>query len=504
MAILWNQLKQFPEYFYALKGAITVLLMGLPIYVGLRYFIHRRRLVAPWGMTLNFVSVFILFAGLAFLLASPLARYLPPIVITGYLFITCIMAAVSVVSLVDVFFVRHYLSNVKKVYVSPPLRSVIQVGVFCVALLPILRFVLHFNPLTVVAIPTIATAGLALALQDTLKTFIAGIGLGRIVRLGEWITFQDKEGQVVDINWARTVLRTLDGNYVYIPNTLLQTGVFLNYTTTNPTNRAMLKIGVSYDVPPARVKQAMVRCAQGVSGVVASPPPQTHVIDYGDSAVQYGLYYWVEDFSRRAELHDEVSSRIWYAFRRDGIEISYPTRTVRFQRSSNEKERKAERVTQALQHWALAEAFYAEELREVTQHTRARSYDGGEVVIKQGEPGDSLFVISEGQVEVIREGQAAKVLAVLGPGDIFGEMSLLTGSPRSATIRAKGPVDVVEIKKAGLQVVLARRPELSQKLAELMSERQKVVAGDAPAEAPVAETVAPATLAGRIRQFFGL
>src|SRR4029077_13564094 len=126
-----------------------------------------------------------------------------------------------IVSLIDVFFVQHYLTNMKHVYISPPLQTVIKLGVFCVALLPILRFVLHFNPLALVAIPTIATAGVALAMQDTLKTFIAGVGLGHIIRLGQWIAFQDKEGRVVDINWARTVIQTAEGNHVFIPNSLL-------------------------------------------------------------------------------------------------------------------------------------------------------------------------------------------------------------------------------------------------------------------------------------------
>src|SRR5205807_8154967 len=151
-------------------------------------------------------GAFILFAGLAFLLASPLAGHLPGPVITAYLFLTCIAAALGAVSLIDVFLLRHYLIQVKRIYISPPLRTVIKFSVFCLALLPVLRFVLDFNPLALVAIPTIATAGIAFALQDTLKAFIAGIGLGHMIRLGEWIAFQNKEGRVVDLYWVWTVI----------------------------------------------------------------------------------------------------------------------------------------------------------------------------------------------------------------------------------------------------------------------------------------------------------
>ena len=143
---LVHQLKEFPEYFVALKGAVAVLAMGLPIYAGLRYFLHRRGLVISIGVTLNFIGAFILFAGLAFLLASPLAGHLPGPVITAYLFLTCIAAALGAVSLIDVFLLRHYLIQVKRIYISPPLRTVIKLSVFCLALLPVLRFVLDLIP----------------------------------------------------------------------------------------------------------------------------------------------------------------------------------------------------------------------------------------------------------------------------------------------------------------------------------------------------------------------
>jgi len=107
------------------------------------------------------------------------------------------------------------------------------VSVFTVALLIIFRYVLKFNPLALVAIPTILGAGVALALQDTLKTFIAGLGLAKVIRIGQWIAFQGKEGRVIDINWARTVLETADSDTIFIPNSQLQTQTFLNFTT-NP------------------------------------------------------------------------------------------------------------------------------------------------------------------------------------------------------------------------------------------------------------------------------
>jgi small-conductance mechanosensitive channel len=326
-----HQIKEVPEYLIALKSALAVLVMGLPIYAGLRYFLYRRRLDISVGVTLNFIGAFSLFAGLAFLLASPLADHLPGALITAYLFITCVWAALGAVSLIDVFFVRHYLVSVKRVYISPPLRTVIKLAVFGLSLLPILSYVLRFNPLALVAIPTIATAALAFAFQDTFKAFIAGIGLGHRLRLGEWISFQDKEGRVHDINWGRTTIETVDGQRIHIPNSLLQAGIFMHYPGGSPAKARSLKICAPFRAVPERVKETLLRSAQGVPGVADSPEPQAYMTDYADSGILYTLLYWVDDYKERAKLQDQVATRVWHALQREGISIPYPTRTLQMQ-----------------------------------------------------------------------------------------------------------------------------------------------------------------------------
>ncbi len=506
-SLVLHQLETFPEYLLALKGSLSILIAGLPLYLGLRYFLYKRKLTISLGVTFNFIGAFILFAGLAFLLASPLASHLPESLIRAYLFGTCVVAALGVVSLIDVFFLQYYLVQLKQIYVSPPLRAVVKMSIFILAILPILRFVLHFNPLALVAIPTIATAGLALALQDTLKTFIAGIALGHIVRLGQWISFEGREGRVIDLNWARTTLMTINGETVYIPNTLLQAGIFQNFSAARSDNRQTLQIGASYDVPPARVKDVLVRSVDGVPGMAVSPPPQAVVLEYGESAVIYTLHYWINDYAQRVQIRDDIATRVWYAFRREGITIPFPTRTVQMERVSEIGRKERLQVEQELKRWNLAEAFYNEELQELSQFTHKNLYAPGEVIVLKGAPGASLFTIVSGDVDILTGDLTSKPVATLGPKDIFGEMSLLTGEPRSATVRARSSVEVLEIDKPGMQQVIAKRPELSEKLADLVAKR---LADSAAASHPEKSTTAPLKtessekLSQRIRHFFGL
>ena len=499
----WHHLEEFPEYLPGLAAAFTILIVALPIYLGILFFLYRRRLHFAVRHHVAFLSVFVLFAGLAFLLGTPLSKYVHPVLINAYLFITCMLAAYAVVALLDIFFVQHYLMSVRRVYISPPLRKVIQIGVFLIALLPILHFVLKFNPLTLVAIPTIATAGIALALQDTLKTFIAGIGLGKVIRVGQWIAFQDKEGRVIDINWARTVLRTMDGDILMIPNNQLQTQSFTNYTADR-FHRMTFKVGVSYKAPPLRVKQVLERSARDLPGAAAHPEPAAVILSYGEGAIQYALYFWVEDYAARFLIQDQVATRVWEAFRQEGFELPVPFPSKPIQDPSEREGAVLEPVLEALRHWDLARAFSAEGLTELARWAQVRSFLHGEEIIAQGQAGDSMFLILEGAVEVF-DASSPTPIAVLKKQQVFGEMSLLTGAVRNATVRAQGPVEALEIGKLCLQKVLAKNPEATERLANLVSERQAVLASHVSKVPEGGEEAAPGrSLAHRIRHFLGL
>ena len=505
---LIDLLKIFPEYIPAVWAAGTILALAIPFYLAVWYFAARRKLIFRLDLRIGVLGVFILFAGLAFLLASPLAHLLHPAVIRIYLFVTYLFAASVVVSLIDVFFVEHYLIQRSRVYVSPLLRKLINITVFSIGFLLVLRGAFSFNPLALVAIPTILSAGVAFALQDTLKTFIAGIGLGQVIRLGEWVAFQGQEGKVVDINWARTVLLTSEGDYVFIPNSQLQTQTFVNYTSHNPLQRRTLRVGAAYDASPARVKQVLLSSVAGVRGVaLQDPAPTAQLAHFGDSAIEYALFYWIEDFAERSRIHDEIATRVWYAFEKEGIEIPFPIRTVQLQKKKAKGTEPApvpsQKVLAALAQWELSQVFSDQDLTELAHWVRLAIFTEGQPIVRQGDEGLSLFIVLEGMVEIQREvGGSTSVLAVLGRSQVFGEMSLLTGAPRSTTVVAKGTVEVLEIRKEGLQTILTKRPSLADVLGELVTKRQ----GELTQTPAVMESSSQGDtpMARRIREFFGL
>jgi CRP-like cAMP-binding protein len=108
------------------------------------------------------------------------------------------------------------------------------------------------------------------------------------------------------------------------------------------------------------------------------------------------------------------------------------------------------------------------ELAQVAQLTVPAEFPAGTILTRQGQTGGLAFVIASGQAEVVRGGRR---LAKLGPGDVVGELSLLDGEPRSATVTAKTDMEVLEISADDLRRLLRKAPSVTRKLLEALSER---------------------------------
>lgn len=130
----------------------------------------------------------------------------------------------------------------------------------------------------------------------------------------------------------------------------------------------------------------------------------------------------------------------------------------------SERERSASRL--------FAE-FPAEALEELLASTSVRSFGGGDTVCREGEPGESMFLLVEGAVEVVTSDASGEplVLAVLSTGDFFGEVALVTGRPRTATVRSQGTSVTLEITRQQVEAMAARHPGVRETLERFCRER---------------------------------
>jgi CRP-like cAMP-binding protein len=190
--------------------------------------------------------------------------------------------------------------------------------------------------------------------------------------------------------------------------------------------------------------------------------------------VAYALRFYIEDFGRDAGIEGEVRTRIWYAARRAGLEIPYPIRRVYMTEAGGEgAERDLEERLGALSRIELFAPLEPREKDLLAQGMALARFAAGERIIRQGEPGDSLFLIQEGEVSVTLEAEGAqRDLAILRPGEFFGEMSLMTGAPRASTCTARTDVTCYVLDQRAFRRLLTERPKVAEDISMVIVSRQ--------------------------------
>lgn len=338
----------------------------------------------------------------------------------------------------------------------------------------------------------LVTAALGFALKDTLGNVFSGLAIHaeHPFEVGDWIQYDQNQahiGRVVEINWRATKVITLDEAYVIIPNGQLAQASIRNFTKPEPWSRRSLFVVTPYQVPPQRVQTIILEAIRGSFGVLEHPAPSVVTNAFLERGVEHWVRLFTTDFDKRDRVDGMARDRIWYALSRHGIELPVATHAVRLTElpapEPESVEAAVERRVQCLEHVGLLEPLGPDLVCRLAGDSVDRIYAAGEQVIRQGDPGDSLFVIIAGRVEVTaREGDApAAKLAVLGAGDYFGEMSLMTGAPRVATVTTLSETRLLEVGKESFRAILAGHPDLveqlSQSLRLRLAERTQAIAG---------------------------
>ena len=482
------------------------LAVSLAVYVAIRFLAYRRSFPLSHQFDFLWVVATLLVIFLVCVEHPPLENSFTPRFLSWATFLTFLLCSYMLIFVLDQFIVEYFLVMVLKLYVSPPLRKAILLFVFAIAVLVGMQKIFNMNPWAIYAPTGAISLGIGIALKDAFQTFFAGLALSRIVRIGDWIRLDDKEGEVEDINWARTVLRTWEGTRLFIPNSDLQKGIFYNYDYADPRQRCRLEVGSSYDAPPQKVKSVLLGCVQNVDGVLTAPPPEVLLLNYAESAVQYALTFWVGKYARHREITSEVATRIWYAFKRENIAIPYPIRTVHM--IPEKDQAKAPEPESILSNIDLFKMLPPNEKQVIVERLHRQVYLKGEVVVREGENGGSFFIVIKGNLEVLKQKKdgSPTVIGALSAGQFFGELALLTGEPRSATIKAVTDSELLRLEKSDFKEILERHPSLADTLAEVVSSRQAVLVQHSAKESPVEEQAENkrSAISRKIREFFNI
>jgi small-conductance mechanosensitive channel len=364
---------------------------------------------------------------------------------------------------------------------------------------------LYQEDVHVFATSAIAAAVLGFALQETLGNAFAGLAIQveKPFRVGHWITVGAYEGSVREVTWRATKIWTRAGNLVVLPNSLVAREPINNFSEPATPTRVHVDVGVGYQVPPNEARAAFIAALRQVPRVLDNPAPDPQLWDFAASALLFRVYFWINDYATEDQARDEARRSIYYELGRRRIEIPYPIQVEygREEPPPEPSDQREDRLRPLVARVPVLAAVGAEGQRALARAAVEQRYGHGEVVVREGDPGSSMFVVCAGEVAVTiaRDREVARIRA----GGYFGEMSLLTGDPRTATVVARGDAVLLEIDAAAFKEYITSHPQAIDLLATAAAERRRELdASRAAAASDVKE--ASRSLADRIRRFFGL
>ena len=203
----------------------------------------------------------------------------------------------------------------------------------------VLASLMALQSLGVPVTPLLTTLGIgslavALALQDTLANFFAGLYLlaDRPVRLGDYIKIHDgEEGYVEAIGWRSSRLRTQKNNTVIVPNQKLSQAILTNFALPQPPVAMSIPVTVSYDADPALVETCLQdELTQALAAVsdMHGADVAVRLTDFGESGMVFQCGFSVRDFDAQGRVGHLLRKRLWHRLRQEHIEIAYPQRVI--------------------------------------------------------------------------------------------------------------------------------------------------------------------------------
>ncbi|WP_420643386.1 cyclic nucleotide-binding domain-containing protein [Candidatus Leptofilum sp.] len=435
----------------------------------------------PLGLIGSAILTVVLGQGLIFWFSNPSVPILSTVQRNIWLALAFFLALSTTLRAIK-WLVLEILVYRRSIKIPPFLLDISEWFVLLLVVLLTIRLVFGVELTGLLVTSTVASAIIGLALQDTLGNLISGISLQieAPFAVDDWVEIDGIEGIIVRQNWRTLTLLTREDHRVMLTNSTVAQSKIINYS--RPTNRQIqtVYLTLSESYSPNLVKNTLIASVQRLDDVKLHPRLRSHVVSMQDGCVTYGLSYWLDDYSDKIVARDKVLTRAWFNLHRAGIHIPDPTGNFTLNMipaDAVEQNRLAEQrhMFSVMRSLDWLNMLNETQLKQLADHSAVASYTGGEQLVKQGDPGDSLFIITRGAVSVyVRSADGRSVYAnQLNKGDFFGEMSLLTGEARSASIRANEETEVIIIDKEAFTNVLTQDPSILERFVTALERRQE-------------------------------
>ena len=330
----------------------------------------------------------------------------------------------------------------------------------------------------------IVTAVIGLSMQDTLGNFMAGMALQleNTISVGDWIKIDQTVGRVTEIRWRHTTIETRNWDTVIVPNSqLIKTQVtVLGRRTAKPLqHRQWLYFNVDFRFSPTQVIHAVTDAltAEPIENVSSEPKPNCLLYDIKESFCYYAVRYWLTDLAVDDPTDSRMRTLVYFALQRAGIPMSIPAARLFMSEHSEahierDRQRDTEQRMAALATVELFDTLSIEERRKLAERLHFAPFTAGEVVTRQGAEAHWLYLLILGSVKIVvtKDGAEEQVSELRAP-DFFGEMSLMTGAPRSATVIALEDTHCYRLDKSGFKDILHDRPAIAEHISQVIAQR---------------------------------
>ncbi|UZQ56213.1 mechanosensitive ion channel [Trichothermofontia sichuanensis B231] len=367
--------------------------------------------------------------------------------------------------------------------------------------LAILSFliILQLTGINVASLAVIAGGlgiGVGFGLQSITKNFISGLTLltERKLKVGDFIEFSGISGYVKEVSLRSTLIRTRDGGDVVVPNSELVENHILNWTYDSYIARIKVPVGVAYGTDPALVTETLLHVAYQEPTVVHDPAPRVVFQGFGDSSLNFELWVWVTRIDDEPFIKSALNFAIEYNLRQHQIAIPFPQRDLWIRNpealsligsrqtsvassastgpSSPIPTTQVPALRDFLRQVPYFHGFSDLELRQLIEIGYRKRLQPSDILFRENDAGDAFYIVLSGSVEVFVE-KLNKQLAILSAGQFFGELSLILGIPRTATVRALEVTTLFVINSKSFSKLLQNYPEFYNVIFNELCKHQK-------------------------------
>ncbi len=371
---------------------------------------------------------------------------------------------------------------------------------------------INLSSLTVLA--GVLGIGFGFGLQNLASNFIGGLTLlfEQPIKVGDFVEIDKLSGVVEKISIRSTVIRTNDDVFVIVPNMRFVENQIINWSYNTPKCRIHVPVKVAYGSDPLVVTEALLAAARMEPQVLSSPSPKVWFENFGENALEFTLLVWIDDPDENEPIRSALNFRIEYELRSRKIRIPLPQRELyihnmdetrklfgmgaddentmgRSSRESKEtstdqpalepKRPSSRSLNNATLKDLLRRIVYFEqcsdlELRQLIEYGYRQLFPMAQIVCQENDPGESFYIILKGSVEVLSQ-RSDKYIATLHEGEFFGEISLLLGVPRSATVRTLEDTILFVVEHEDMQKLLESHQQLADEIATKLAERRQVL-----------------------------